>query len=107
MGPRGPVQGHPRGPPITNGGPRVEQHFEEVEAVAWQDQLRFTDHESFMWFTKVGHNYCCGQQEHGPVGSVHVAEQRFDTTSGSSSAVTGGKPSAARPEPEAQALATG
>jgi hypothetical protein len=37
----------------------VEQHFEEVEAVTWQDQLRFTDPEPFMRFYEVGHNHCC------------------------------------------------
>jgi hypothetical protein len=62
----------------------MEKHCEEVEAVTWQDPLRFTDPEWFMRCYEVGHNHCCGQRKHGPVGSVHVAEQRFDSGSGGS-----------------------
>jgi hypothetical protein len=30
----------------------VEQHFEQVEAVTWQDRLRFTDPEPFTRFSR-------------------------------------------------------
>ncbi|MEU1307790.1 methyltransferase domain-containing protein [Streptomyces cinnamoneus] len=44
---------------LANGAPKLREHFEHVETVTWQDQLRFTDPAPFMRFYQVGHNHCC------------------------------------------------
>lgn len=44
---------------LETGAAQLEQYFEHVEKVTWQDQLRFTDPEPFMEFYEVGHNHCC------------------------------------------------
>ncbi|MEU2514502.1 class I SAM-dependent methyltransferase [Streptomyces syringium] len=48
---------------LANGAPQLRRHFEHVETVVWQDQLRFTDPEPFMRFYQVGHNHCCASSE--------------------------------------------
>lgn len=48
---------------LANGATVLEKHFETVESVFWQDQLRFTDPEPFMRFYEVGHNHCCASSE--------------------------------------------
>ncbi|MFI9772477.1 class I SAM-dependent methyltransferase [Streptomyces sp. NPDC052415] len=48
---------------LANGTPQLQQHFEHVEVVTWQDQLRFTDPEPFLTFYTVGHNHCCASSE--------------------------------------------
>ncbi|WP_406834889.1 class I SAM-dependent methyltransferase [Streptomyces sp. AHU1] len=48
---------------LTNGGQLLGKHFDQVETVVWQDQLRFTDPEPFMAFYQVGHNHCCASSE--------------------------------------------
>ncbi|MGW4747286.1 class I SAM-dependent methyltransferase [Streptomyces sp. NPDC004290] len=48
---------------LDNGRPQLERHFDRVETVTWQDQLRFTDPEPFMEFYQVGHNHCCASSE--------------------------------------------
>ncbi|MDX3075839.1 class I SAM-dependent methyltransferase [Streptomyces sp. MI02-7b] len=48
---------------LTNGGDLLGRHFERVDTVTWQDQLRFTDPEPFMRFYEVGHNHCCASSE--------------------------------------------
>ncbi|MEU6935043.1 class I SAM-dependent methyltransferase [Streptomyces sp. NPDC046374] len=48
---------------LDNGRPQLEAHFDNVDVVTWQDQLRFTDPEPFMEFYRVGHNHCCASSE--------------------------------------------
>ncbi|MFF7887778.1 class I SAM-dependent methyltransferase [Streptomyces sp. NPDC020794] len=48
---------------LDNGTPQLRAHFEHVQVVSWQDQLRFTDPEPFMRFYEVGHNHCCASSE--------------------------------------------
>ncbi|MEV0577089.1 class I SAM-dependent methyltransferase [Streptomyces sp. NPDC050392] len=56
---------------LETGAAQLEQHFEHVEKVTWQDQLRFTDPEPFMEFYEVGHNHCCASS---------VPDSRLDDT---------------------------
>jgi SAM-dependent methyltransferase len=48
---------------LANGSPQLGRHFERVDVVTWQDQLRFTDPAVFMEFYTVGHNFCCAASE--------------------------------------------
>lgn len=48
---------------LANAGPLLQEHFEQVEIVTWQDQLRFTDPAPFLRFYQVGHNHCCASSE--------------------------------------------
>ncbi|MEV7282428.1 class I SAM-dependent methyltransferase [Streptomyces sp. NPDC093111] len=48
---------------LDNGRPQLAGHFDTVETVTWQDQLRFTEPEPFMEFYRVGHNHCCASSE--------------------------------------------
>jgi len=48
---------------LTNGAALLGGHFERVDTVTWQDQLRFTDPEPFLRFYEVGHNHCCASSE--------------------------------------------
>lgn len=51
---------------LANGATQLKGHFGDVQTVAWQDQLRFTDPEPFMRFYEVGHNHCCASSEPDP-----------------------------------------
>lgn len=48
---------------LDNGAGLLGAHFEHVEKVTWQDQLRFTDPAVFMDFYEIGHNFCCAASE--------------------------------------------
>ncbi|WP_331765309.1 class I SAM-dependent methyltransferase (plasmid) [Streptomyces sp. NBC_01384] len=48
---------------LANGAGLLGEHFEQVDTVTWQDQLRFTDPDPFMRFYEVGHNHCCASSE--------------------------------------------
>ncbi|WP_445517255.1 class I SAM-dependent methyltransferase [Streptomyces sp. NEAU-174] len=48
---------------LANGAGVLGKHFEQIQTVDWQDQLRFTDPEPFMLFYEVGHNHCCVSSE--------------------------------------------
>ncbi|MEE1735493.1 hypothetical protein PUR49_02940 [Streptomyces sp. BE147] len=54
---------------LDTGASQLAEHFEHVEKVTWQDQLRFTDTAPFMRFYEVGHNHCCASS---------VPDSRFD-----------------------------
>jgi ubiquinone/menaquinone biosynthesis C-methylase UbiE len=51
---------------LANGAAQLKAHFEQVDTVAWQDQLRFTDPAPFLRFYQVGHNHCCASSEPDP-----------------------------------------
>lgn len=48
---------------LNNGTSYIERHFQDIELVAWQDQLRFTDAAPYMEFYRVGQKYCCAASE--------------------------------------------
>ncbi|MGR6998324.1 class I SAM-dependent methyltransferase [Yinghuangia aomiensis] len=58
---------------LTNGADMLGRHFEQVDTVTWQDQLRFTDPEPFMRFYETGHNHCCASSEE----DEHLTEDFF------------------------------
>ena len=50
---------------LDNGAEYLARHFENVDVMVWQDQLRFSNAIPYMEFYRVGHNYCCAASEPG------------------------------------------